>query len=1120
MAAQPDAAPAPMEPAEAPRKPPVEASSGSVKEAPPLYMFDENGKPQAMLGWTLEDFERLREQAEARTQPDPAPRYAIESLSVTGTAKNDVAEVTVEIRVWVRDPEARVPLRLDQAIPSPDGIEYPGSGQAVLQAPANGEGYVLWIRGEPRQQHRLTLSDVVIPLVTVGEETRLQLVVPRVGSSQLSLTVPLADATAEVSEGATLLPPASPKGDKTVFTVRGLSAGAAESSSSDFELTWRGAPSQAQDLWPVLEATGELLAKVDRRSVTTEAVLTVRAPAGPFERFRVSLPEGAQLVPAGTPDYAVTLVPPEDTAGEERLVEVVRRGGKSAEPMKVRLTTRQSRAKASQGGWFELGGFEVIDAVRQSGCLGVGSDGDWQVRCVPDSGVRQIDELPDSFGESELLTGSDYLFEYFTQPFSLAVRAVEVKTHVRVQPEYQIDVEGGRARLEATLRYTIGGAKAFELEVELPGWQLDEVGPDTVVAVDEAETLVSGDDDLAREDERAEPRTQVVSIPLEQPSTGEVEVTLRAHREIKPGTESIRLDLPRPRADTVSSAPVAVWPADNVVLAPDEKSSTGLVRQQTPAAKALRESRQDALTYRAQGGDAVFVSGFEIRRQEIGVEVTTEITLSEDRADVRQTLAYAIAYEPAGELTFEVPWELSSPDVLSVTLDDNTLTPIPAANQTEGADTGRPSRLRVGLPSARIGKCELKVRYSVEVEEPVPNTSVLCEIPLAMPVEGELTGNKLYVTAPQGVEVRCRGQRWRPAEPPGGRLPWRHGLALKADQRVGSVLLGAHHEDLVATAVERAWVQTHLTQDTRRDRAVFRFTSDREELELVVPAGFDRRRVSIVLGPEDAARRETVRYQPTSVGSLRIPLADDSGQRPQWLEVEYEFAEPRSGPGGLSLELPHLAGEVWVRRLYWELVLPQNEHVVVEPDGLAAEYRWGWTGSFWGRKPLLDQVELEQWSGASRAEGGSAGASRYLFSSTTPVSRCAFRTAARWSIVLAASSVVLLAGLLLIYVPILRHPAALLVAAVVLATVASLYPGPALLTAEAGSLGLALALVAGLLHRVLGPATGGGLWREPSSSVLDRNSTQAQYRPPAAGKPPSTEAVQTQIAMPTSDPHS
>jgi len=203
--------------------------------------------------------------------------------------------------------------------------------------------------------------------------------------------------------------------------------------------------------------------------------------------------------------------------------------------------------------------------------------------------------------------------------------------------------------------------------------------------------------------------------------------------------------------------------------------------------------------------------------------------------------------------------------------------------------------------------------------------------------------------------------------------------------------------------------------------------------------------------------------------------------------------------------------------MVWELLLPQNEHVIVTPEGFTGEFRWGWTGSFWGRKPLLTQAQLEAWSGARRTVPMPEAANRYLFSSLAPVARCELRTASRWVIVLGASSAVLAVGLLLIYVPACRHPALLLVGAIALLGTVVLYPGPALLASQAASLGLVLALLGGLLNRLLGPGRGERRRRDASSSVLERGSTQAQFPAPSAGKEASTDTVPAPIPLRTSD---
>jgi hypothetical protein len=74
---------------------------------------------------------------------------------------------------------------------------------------------------------------------------------------------------------------------------------------------------------------------------------------------------------------------------------------------------------------------------------------------------------------------------------------------------------------------------------------------------------------------------------------------------------------------------------------------------------------------------------------------------------------------------------------------------------------------------------------------------------------------------------------------------------------------------------------------------------------------------------------------------------------------------------------------------------------------------------------------------------------------------------------------------------------------VLLLSVGILFPEPALLLAQAASLGLVLALVAAILRRTLSrrPTS---IYREPSQVILEKGSTQPFHQIPSAGKPGST----------------
>ena len=69
------------------------------------------------------------------------------------------------------------------------------------------------------------------------------------------------------------------------------------------------------------------------------------------------------------------------------------------------------------------------------------------------------------------------------------------------------------------------------------------------------------------------------------------------------------------------------------------------------------------------------------------------------------------------------------------------------------------------------------------------------------------------------------------------------------------------------------------------------------------------------------------------------------------------FANQDQHGAKCKFELPQVADNVWVRRCYWQLILPASEHVVSEPRDYTAEYVWAWTGAWWGRVPVMDQSD-------------------------------------------------------------------------------------------------------------------------------------------------------------------
>ena len=227
----------------------VRVASPRVEESEPsiYYLPDKQGNLQPVLDFKYQDFVELYKLKNQLGRRDQPPRFSLQRMSATGTADKSRAELTVQFQISTRDGEwVRIPLRLDQGLLR-GAVQYKGDGKQLVQYEGDGSGYVCWIRGKPDTQHEITLT-MLVPLESVGDETRLKLSIPRATASELKLSTPVAGAVGTVSEGATLLSSAAAKGGGTEFGVVGL--------GGDFQLAWHKANPAAAETPVVLDATG------------------------------------------------------------------------------------------------------------------------------------------------------------------------------------------------------------------------------------------------------------------------------------------------------------------------------------------------------------------------------------------------------------------------------------------------------------------------------------------------------------------------------------------------------------------------------------------------------------------------------------------------------------------------------------------------------------------------------------------------------------------------------------------------------------------------------------------------------------------------------------------------
>lgn len=1030
-------------------------------EEPTLHFRDKDGQLVPFPGLSLEELRKLIDLQKQIAQGATEPLYTLERMTATGTIgantapeseptqegepqhNEQFAALTIELQARVHaEGWVRIPLRLGECIlrGSP---KFEGGGDQFLRFNDRRGGFDWWVSGPPGE-YRCTLSTLV-RLAREEGETRLQITAPKSAQPEMTLTIP-GQQTAGTVLGAELIEEVRIQGE-TQFKLAGL--------DGLCSLSWRSQSERLVKSSSDLRVDGFLLCRIDGRSVRTEAMLNVSSFGGPFGAFSVRLPPDAKLV---NDDPRFQIVPGSRNQASQ-VVRVLREP--SPEPEVVTLVTERPVDAAKPADEIELMGFEVVGAVRQSGHIAIETADGWQAmwkRLVP--AVRQIavSDLPEEVPDGDFTAA----FIYWRQPATLKTTILRRETRIRVDPVYRISVQPNRLMMEATLRYNVDGARVLNLPIDLSDWQVDEVGPDNLVDVENL-----------RYDQ-----VRPFLIPLTQATEGKLEITLRAHRPHDGQNGPVTFSVPRPEANVLNPAQVWVMPADNVSLLPRQEALLGLIRQQIPS-DSLGGSR--ALYYRAEAPQAEFVADLLVHSRRVTVESDAHVSVGTRSSEVRQRLNYRVEYEPMAGAALVVP---PGVDLQEVSLNGRKMDYVLLSSQDSSA-----SLAHVVLPiESQLGTFQLVARYRFNHDPVGADRSVLLTMPLLQPQDAEWREAAVSVEAP-GMQAYPKDERWKTVQgmaPPRGVDNARHFVTNQTDPAQFAFTVARDGtRTLIPTRIEKAWYTLYFTGQGRRDRLVMRITSSEPVLRLELPEQFEE--------PVLAAVNESPTKVTLDGRVLEIPLAGDTAQPGQLVEVHYQVRQSLI-PGSQEIQVAKVQGDPWLRRAYWQLILPETQHLLLgQTPAVTSEFRWRFKGTHWGRDPLLDHAQLAAWTGKTVDEVPPSG-NEYLFSASEPVNRLRFVAAPRSWIVAAASGALLLIGLLLLYVPVFRRPGFLLAAAVGLAATATMYPHTAVVLAQAAALGLLLAVVAGLLKRLfttdveVGRAVGA-----PASAISERGSTQPEY---------------------------
>jgi hypothetical protein len=551
---------------------------------------------------------------------------------------------------------------------------------------------------------------------------------------------------------------------------------------------------------------------------------------------------------------------------------------------------------------------------------------------------------------------------------------------------------------------------------------------------------------------------------------------------------------------------VAIVPDDNIKLATRTDQLVALNAQRAPATLALPTRHQDALIFRAERANAKYVAGLAVHPQKIAVQVANTAVIGHNGVDVEQRFDYQVHFEPVERLNFTLPAGVAALDGLEIYVNDDRIQPELTTAESQGDQGGQ---IQLELAAPRIGPVQVVSRFHLPLDVLRPASTLTLDIPLLMPLQGEFAGNTLDVECSAGLTAELRGSNWKliTAAKPGDTE-----LRLAAATAASSVPLSVVVQERTAagvTVVERGWIQTWLADRSRQERAVFRIHSTEPRISLGLPPEVDASALEALLDSRP--------IRPILHNGSTVVVALPSGRGVHTLELRYPYTNI-TGNSSVALRVPDFGDGVPLRRLFWQLIVPRNQHLLTSSSNLTPEFRWTWQGLHWSRANVLDQVDLEDWTQTLHETEAPQAMNVYLFSIIGDNSTLTAQVARRSTIVFVASSIALAIVLLALYATPVRRPRSLVAIGAGLGVLALAYPEPAIVLAQAALLGVGLAVVAAVLHRVLPHDTrGDDLSRLATNSIAEHSSTDV-FRPAPSESPSSTASVTLALERPASEP--
>ncbi|MDA7951244.1 MAG: hypothetical protein MPJ24_07115 [Pirellulaceae bacterium] len=965
-------------------------------------------------------------------QHQPSDEFTLTKVELIATVVPDKggsgnSDATLDLRAHFeialnRTGWVKVPLGLQQGFLQ--DYQYKGDGTVRLHQRNNVDGHHCELLGNEKSDHQLDLH-FVVPLTRLGNETFLPLALPKASVSSIELTIPQTDLDVHFSKNDFLT---NVQPDEQTTVVRAFGA-----HGDDFQISWRPQALQASRQKDLLQVVGQIHCHLEGYNrIYTQANLQVRNLTGTLKSFTIRLPAHMQLIPTLNSNYKMEVIPSESLLesriGEKREANFTKTGQSkdhqsrssstmsqfknpritqalrdegdrqsdpyssgdlvkiellkpTTDPFEIQLAAEMILPYESQE-HYDFQGFEVLEAEQQWGELTLEASRDWEIEA--DYSKNFSYQAVDDAKPGHTL----HKYNYNYRPGLLSWRIHSRETSITVEPTYSLLMDEHSMRMKMYLKYKTRGAKAKNLAIDMAGWRIENIDSPGI----------------SYQPFSRRRGNYWLSLPEDQPD--EFTLVITATRSLPANNDEKEILLPVPRGDSISSGQLFVLPADNLTLFANEEKHIGLesafLRSEIDLKLPRRQKRPLTYLMELSQDNPQFVFRSQIEKQVIDLETTCYATYTQEEIQVRTlSFDYRIHYVPLREIRLHLPPELTL-DQLDFSLDRSTI----SQQQIKTLKTDENgTNISIEIPQEKIGRALLRVQYKSPITYLSPKDIradyQLAELPLVTPEIDETYNTvsfRVRADRSEGVtlslpstteeataqEIPPLGTSWQlQSTPVRSRFSW---FITEDPLPVLSLHVQTQSEDYRPIVIEKGWFQSSFHENDFSDRFTYRIRAHRSPLILNFPQEMaEAKGLQIMISSGEKTKTD---FQRTG-SNLKLDISE-------FLEEPFllQIVVPRERATlkkwwGLQekLEAPIVVSAKFLGKIYWEVVLPEEQHLLIPPQTMTDENHWQWYYLFFRRQTPITADQIHHWVTDSPKDILASGTqNRYLYSANaTPL---------------------------------------------------------------------------------------------------------------------------------------